>query len=178
MLGLFIKRKKILERVSFTHDAMALLLVVFAFSLLFCPSFCQSKFCAKNCQINEVYSANVSQCQNTCFYQDFNTTANCETAPGCVCQAGYIRHQDTYRCIPISLCPIRRGAKHCPENEYFSNCDAECQQSCSRRNENVRCKCVSGCSCRTGYVRSDITYQCIPVQSCQSMSRFINEYNS
>lgn len=160
-----------LESTSFTHLAMALLLV---FSILFSLGSCSAKYCAQICPTNEVYSSNVSQCQNTCFYPKFNSTVRCAMGPGCVCRAGYVRHQDTYTCIPIDSCSIRKGAKHCPYNEYFSDCDAECQLSCSTRNAAVKCKCISGCSCRTGFVRSDVTYQCIPERSCQSNSLSTN----
>lgn len=126
----------------------------------------QVMFCERNCPANEVYSSNVSQCHNTCFNQNFNTSTQCLTAPGCVCKAGFIRHQDAYNCIPINSCLIKRSQRPCPDNEYVSVCDANCFKTCSNRN--VRCNCVSGCSCRTGYVRSDVTYQCIPETSCYS----------
>lgn len=147
---------------------MALWFVFLLFQFTHHFAYCQINFCQKNCFANEVYSANVSQCQNTCFNVDFNSTSNCVTAPGCVCKAGYIRDQDNFQCIPLRSCSIRKGHKNCPDNEYYTDCDAGCPKTCQTRNVAIRCRCVSGCACRTGFVRSDITFQCIPIDQCQS----------
>lgn len=147
---------------------MSLQFVLLVFPLLFWPSNCQIKLCEKSCPANEVFSNEVSQCQNTCFNQKFNQTLKCAKSPGCVCIEGYIRDQETYKCIPINSCSLRRGSKHCPSNEFYSDCDAECFKTCQNRNVALNCRCVSGCSCRTGYVRSDINFQCIPEKLCSS----------
>lgn len=153
---------------SVIHFTMALQLVFLIFPLLFWPSNCQINFCAKNCPANEVYSNEVSQCQNTCFNQNFNQTFKCVTAPGFVCKSGYIRDQETFKCIPINSCSLKRGSKHCPTNEFYSDCD--CFKTCQNRNIAVKCDCVQGCACRTGYVRSDVNFQCVPEKNCSSQS--------
>lgn len=147
---------------------MALWFVIFTFLFLLWPSNGQIKFCEKICPVNEVYSNDVSQCQNTCFNQNFNETFKCSTAPGCVCKKGYMRDQETYKCIPKTSCSIKRGSKHCPSNEFHSSCDAECFKTCQNKKSSLKCRCVSGCACRTGYVRSDINFQCVPENFCSS----------
>lgn len=147
---------------------MTLLFVFLTFQFLFWPCQCQIKFCAKSCPVNEVYLSDVSQCHNTCFNQDFNSTFKCATAPGCVCKENFIRDQETYTCIPTNKCSIRRGSKHCPSNEFFSNTEGNCFKTCQNRNVKFKCPQVSGCTCRTGYLRSDVTFQCIPESYCSS----------
>lgn len=149
---------------------MALWFVLFGLLFLLQTSLCQVKFCDKSCPVNEVFSRNVSQCQNTCFNQDFNQTSSCTTAPGCVCINGYIRNQDSYKCIPLKYCLDKRGSKQCAENEFYTDCDAGigCQKTCQTRNSVVKCRCVPGCTCRKGFIRSDVNYQCIPEKLCQS----------
>lgn len=147
---------------------MVLWLVILSLLVLFSESLAQVSFCEKSCPVNEVFSYNVSQCQNTCFNQDFNKTSNCVTSPGCVCKAGFIRNHDTYKCVPTSSCLDKRSSKQCADNEFYSDCDAGCPRTCLNRNAVIRCRCVSGCTCRTGYVRSDVNFQCIPINFCQS----------
>lgn len=147
---------------------MALLLVLLAFPFLFHSSQCET-FCEKNCLANEVYSKSVSQCHSTCFDQDLNVTSSCEISPGCVCNQGFIRNHNTYKCVPLSSCLDKRFSKQCPDNEFYSDCDAGCQPTCMKRNlAKQDCRCFKGCACRTGFIRSDITYQCIPIAQCES----------
>lgn len=141
--------------------------VFLTFQILIQTAFCQTKFCDKSCPINEVFSSNVSQCHNTCFNQDFNQTSNCITEPGCVCIKGFIRNQDSYKCIPLQSCVDKRAVKQCADNEFYSDCDGSCQKTCSNNNAAVRCRCVAGCACRKGFIRNDVNFQCIPEQLCQ-----------
>lgn len=150
---------------------MALWLVILSLQMLFDGSLAQSTFCDKSCPVGEEFSNNVSQCHNTCFNKDFNKTSSCLSSPGCVCKAGYIRNQDTYQCVPISSCLDKRNGKQCADNEFYSDCDAGCPRTCQNRNIAIRCRCVSGCTCRTGYVRSDVNFQCIPISLCQSKAK-------
>lgn len=147
---------------------MDLLLIILGFLFMVQLSVCQTKFCELSCPINEVYSSNVSQCQNTCYNQNFNQTSKCSTAPGCVCAQGYIRHQETFKCVPFKYCDSRKNAKSCATNELFSECNAGCQKTCKTRNNLFKCKCVSGCICKPGLIRSDVNFQCIPEKLCLS----------
>lgn len=146
------------------------LVVSFLLQLSALETIGQHKYCETICPINEVFSSNVSQCQNTCYYKDFNTTTTCSMGQGCVCRQGFIRHQETYQCIPLGLCQDKRSSKQCPTKEFYSDCDAGCQRTCRTRNFALKCtaNCVSACACRTGFIRHDVDYQCIPEQFCQS----------
>lgn len=153
---------------------MALWLVVVFFPLsIFHQSFSQETFCEKSCPINEVFSSNVSQCQNTCYRKEFNKTTTCAINPGCVCRQGFIRNQDSYQCIPLMSCLDKRRPKQCPDSEFYSDCDAgsECQKTC-RRDVATNCNCVGGCVCRTGFVRNEVNFQCIPEELCQGKYLF------
>jgi hypothetical protein len=161
-----IKPSHIFTTFSVVDFTMTLRFVFVIIPLLLRPSDCQINFCAKSCPANEVYSSEVSQCHNTCFNRDFNETFRCQTAPGCVCKGGYIRDQETFKCIPVNSCSLQRGLKNCPSNEFYSDCD--CFKTCLTRNLAVSCNCRKGCACRTGYVRSDVNFQCVPEASCPS----------
>lgn len=146
---------------------LCLLLVISFFS----SAKCQVRYCEKICSNNEVFSYNVSQCQNTCFESNYSQSKKCPVGPGCTCKNGYIRHQDTYQCIPTTSCYDKRTSKSCPMNEFYSDCDASCQKSCSSIYSTAQCQCSNGCVCRTGYFRSDINYQCQTARDCQSKSQ-------
>lgn len=129
---------------------------------------CGRSFCENSCPSNEVYSRNVSQCQNTCFNRKFNVTSNCHAGPGCVCGLGYTRHQNSYKCVKITACPVKESPKQCPINEVYSECGAGCFKTCSSQNFTTTCGCKSGCVCKKGFIRSDVNFQCIPEASCKS----------
>lgn len=130
---------------------------------------CQIKYCEKICPTNEVFSYNASQCQNTCYDSNIGQNRKCLVGPGCNCKNGYIRHQDTYQCIPANSCNDKRSSKRCPMNEFYSDCDAGCQKTCGSIYSNPQCQqCSSGCVCRSGYFRSDINLQCLTPVECQS----------
>lgn len=136
---------------------------------LFAIAKCQVRYCEKICPTNEVFSYNATQCQNTCFDPTYSQSKNCRVGPACICKNGYIRNQDTYQCVPVSSCTDKRSSKGCPMNEFYSDCDAGCQKTCSSIYSAVQCQCSSGCICRTGYFRSDINHQCQTARECQSI---------
>lgn len=152
---------------------MALWLVMVFILLLFHQSYCQETFCERSCPENEVFSSNVSQCQNTCFNRNFNTTKTCALNLGCVCRQGFIRNQDTYKCIPSVSCLDKRRPKQCADSEFYSDCDAGCQKTCRTRAIPLACDCVGGCICRTGYIRSEVNFQCIPEELCQGINNVV-----
>ena len=147
---------------------MALWLVTLFLQLFAYQCFGQDIFCEQSCPVNEVFSSNVSQCQNTCYNQNFNMTSKCAVGPGCVCKQGFIRNQDSYQCVPLKTCLDKRYSKQCSDNEFYSDCDAGCQRTCRIRNIVINCNCVAGCACRTRFIRSDVNFQCIPESLCQS----------
>jgi Trypsin Inhibitor like cysteine rich domain len=147
---------------------MSVWIVILAFQFLCHTTLGEIAYCEKSCPANEVYAAKVSHCKNTCYNQNFNTTANCIMGPGCVCKQGFMRNQDTYKCIPIGTCLDKRSSKQCADNEFWSDCDAGCQRTCQTKGPKQNCGCISGCACRTGYVRNYVDFQCIPENLCQS----------
>lgn len=145
-------------------------LILFPYSLSL-PS------CDKVCPENQVYSSKVSQCQNTCWNRKFNETSKCQTLPGCKCKFGYLRHPDSYECIPESTCPQKTNQVQCGKNEFYSICKnslRECEKTCDTKNGDLKnCSCKNGCTCKDGYVRSSVTFQCIPKSDCTSMNNFL-----
>lgn len=149
--------------------------VILSFTFLLHVVRCQIRFCENSCPANEVFSYNVSQCKNTCYARTLNQTMSCQVGPGCVCKQGYVRNQDTYRCIPTNTCLDKRYPKQCADNEFWSDCDAKCQRTCQTQVAQMNCGgCSSGCVCRTGFVRNVVDYQCIPESDCKGMQFWVN----
>jgi hypothetical protein len=147
------------------------LIVLFSFlTTLFFPSSAQQYIaCNDSCPVNEVFSKNATQCQATCYSSNYrNLLFKCETSRGCICKDGFIRDQDTYKCIPTSSCKTKPLKTTCSLNEIYSNCNAGCQRTCKTRFRDYKCKCVPGCICKPGFVRSDINFQCVPIKLCAS----------
>lgn len=144
----------------------------FILLILFPCYFC-SFTCDKICTQNQVYSSKVSQCQNTCWNRKFNETSKCQTSPGCVCRSGFVRHPDTYDCILEHQCPKQTNHAQCGKNEVYLICTSNsigCEKTCdTRKEDSKKCLCKSGCTCKNGYVRSSVTFQCIPSTECESM---------
>ncbi|XP_037810573.1 venom serine protease inhibitor-like [Lucilia sericata] len=60
------------------------------------------------------------------------------------------------------------AACKCPENEFFTECGADCQTTCATLNQPcgiVHITCPTGCYCKKGYARDD-SGKCIPVGRC------------
>lgn len=144
--------------------------VLLSFLLSFVPSIiAQFQNCNNICPINEIFSPNTSQCQPTCYSRNFEKVLfKCDSGKGCECKDGYVRDQDTYKCIPMSSCKGKPTNNTCPLNEIYSDCLAGCPQTCKTRYRDYKCKCVPGCVCKRGFVRSDINFQCIPIKLCES----------
>lgn len=146
----------------------ATLILFFLFPCYYClPS------CDKLCPQNQVYSSQVSQCQTTCWNKRSTVMASYLKAPGCKCRNGYLRHPDTYECIPESSCPKQTNHAQCGKNEIYSICSTNtrpCERTCYKKNEDSKiCACKSQCVCKTGYFRSSVTNQCILGSECKSM---------
>ncbi|CAG9808156.1 unnamed protein product [Chironomus riparius] len=143
----------------------------FIFLILFPCYFC-SFTCDKICTKNQVYSSKVSQCQNTCWNRKFNETSKCQTSPGCVCKNGFLRHPDTYECVSEHLCPKQTNHAQCGKNEVYLICTSNfigCEKTCdTRKEDSKKCLCKSGCTCKNGYKRSSVTFQCIPFAECET----------
>lgn len=128
-------------------------------------SVCEVPLCADNCPAGEIYSrCGAGVCEANCWNQP---ASDCPCTAGCVCGPGLIRHPNTYKCVKPKSCPMRMPGQ-CPLNESWSECLGGCQKSCDTRLAQFKCKCIPGCVCRSGYIRSSITGQCIPLASCDS----------
>uniref|UniRef100_A0A1I7WJR0 TIL domain-containing protein n=1 Tax=Heterorhabditis bacteriophora TaxID=37862 RepID=A0A1I7WJR0_HETBA len=55
---------------------------------------------------------------------------------GCLCKKGYIRSDDTHKCVPESQCPILESVK-CPANEVFGEIAKGCEPTCENPNPTV-----------------------------------------
>ncbi|KAL7011539.1 hypothetical protein ACKWTF_014308 [Chironomus riparius] len=123
--------------------------------------------CDKSCPKWEVYSRCAGPNQPNCFHRHASTDES-QCIPGCVCTRGMIRDPNTFKCISEHKCPNPvNNPKWCPINEVYSDCSAGCQRTCDTLNAVFKCRCIPGCICRDGYVRSQITNQCVPIKSCK-----------
>lgn len=141
---------------------------------------CDQAACAESpmcktiiCPKNEVFSQSANTCQPTCFGDEFkNNSLGCTEGKGCVCKEGFIRDPRTFNCIAKKSCPKKASDTTCPTNEVYSKDGAGCQLSCSTQNIAIKCMTRSGCKCRDGFIRDDITGQCISKRSCSSKLTF------
>ena len=144
-------------------------LIVFLLSC-FVGASCQ-KLCIDSCSLNEVFSEckGAGTCQKTCSTRN-TTLLECACVSGCICKTGYFRDANTYKCILKSSCPPipKLSSTLCPRNEIYSATLAGCQKTCYTQNIEYKCKPLPGCICKTGYIRSPITNQCILITSCES----------
>lgn len=129
-----------------------------------------SQPCPLVCVENEVFTeCTLGEFQPNCWNRHIwfdRTTISC--SPGCECKAGFVRDPDTYKCIDIRTCPKTPANGICPRNEFWSSCGFRCDKSCAFiDNRDLLCRsCVEGCICRNGFVRSQLTGQCIPEKDC------------
>ena len=144
-------------------------LIVF-FICCFAGTFCKD-LCIDSCPLNEVFSEckGAGTCQMTCSTRN-STIGECECVSGCICKTGFIRDANTYKCIKKSSCPPipKVNSTICAKNEVYSVNGAGCQKNCYTQNMQFRCGPKSGCICKSGYIRSPITNQCILKSSCES----------
>ncbi|XP_070503150.1 fibulin-1-like [Chironomus tepperi] len=123
--------------------------------------------CNDYCPQWEVYSRCAGPQQPNCWNRNV-TIDESQCIPGCVCTRGMIRHPNTFACISVQKCPTKpKNPKTCPSNEVYSDCMAGCQKTCDTLDVAYKCRCVPGCVCCDGYVRSQITGKCIPVKDCK-----------
>ena len=140
------------------------------------PSLSGDVSCDKICPQWEVYSRCAGPNQPNCSNRSA-TTDEPQCMPGCVCTRGMIRDPNTFTCISEHKCPNpANNPKWCPLNEVYSDCLAGCQRTCETLNVAFKCRCVSGCVCKDGHVRSQITSQCVPIKSCKGITIRFSEF--
>ncbi|KRZ87210.1 Cysteine-rich venom protein 6 [Trichinella sp. T8] len=122
-----------------------------------------------SCPENEVFHECGSACPETCdtVSSGFERPCTGNCIAGCFCKNGYVRGYDG-KCIPPEDCGKPNNDK-CGSNEVFMKCGSACPATCdSIRSENIiPCtkECVSGCFCKSGYVRAS-TGECLAPEAC------------
>lgn len=154
-------------------NSLVILNIFFVIVIVDREAYCQEIPLCKTvvCPKNEIFSLSASSCQPTCFSDNYhNFTQGCTEQKGCVCREGFIRDPRTYNCIPLKSCPRKSSKTTCPSNEVYSDTEAGCQLTCSIADvaNPIKCASHSGCMCRHGFVRDDITGKCVSKQSCSS----------
>lgn len=154
-------------------------ILVFASILLTlpAPSHSGAVLCDQNCASNEIYSRCTGPNQRNCWARNL-TIADEDCVTGCVCAPRFIRDPNTYLCIPEDKCPPLPKPWTCPLNEVYSKCNAGCQKTCDTLNVAFKCKCVPGCVCKNGYVRSQISGKCIPIEDCSCEHLFSKPFKA
>ncbi|XP_048003812.1 serine protease inhibitor swm-1-like [Leguminivora glycinivorella] len=124
----------------------------------------EAQYC-KRCGINEVCSNCYNDCQKTCKNRFQNDRACIQVCrgPGCVCQEGYLRH-DNGTCVPEYQCspPV------CNNGEVYNQCGSSCPTSCENKdNTCLVCtlQCVPGCYCAKGTIRGPKN-TCVKPENC------------
>lgn len=123
--------------------------------------------CPQQCGLNEIHAeCGTAECQNTCANPDIATLARCACVPGCVCAEGFIRDDNTGKCILPSECATTSSNTCLKVNEEWSDCGTACERSCGS-NPNAPCilLCVRGCFCKSGFIR-DSNGECILESEC------------
>lgn len=131
---------------------------------------CKNIKCPKN-EIFSVFSG--VSCQRHCFSNtqfSGSSIIGCFTGKYCVCEKGYVRDPKTFTCISEKSCPVKGSDTTCPKNEEYSIRGAGCQPTCWSKARNIqpRCQPADGCICQAGFIRNDITGQCIRLELCKS----------
>ena len=128
--------------------------------------------CSRSCSVNETFShcgAGAGECQKTCLTRDRVEDLGCACVAGCICNDGYVKDANTYKCILMEDCPsLPVPLKSCPRNEVYSESLAGCQKNCYTQNLQYKCIPKPGCICRNGYIRSPINNKCILIENCAS----------
>ena len=126
-----------------------------------CPNKCDKK--------TEEFTLGIKPCQNVCGTGVDPSCAYTTYMPmtGCFCKEGYIRESIDGKCIPVEECPItcdeeteqlRSGVKSCENVCKPTGVDSVCP--------NAHLEPTDVCLCRRGFIRDEITGQCIPVAQC------------
>lgn len=136
---------------------------------------------------NEEFTLCGSRCPETCQnVQEESKACIALCAQGCFCREGFIRDEETKKCIPKEDCPgIELNECYfwkpywskitlegiCDENEQYSTCGTACPKTCQSLKEPQVCvdMCVQGCFCRDEFVRDNVTNKCVPIADCPSI---------
>ncbi|XP_035227821.1 zonadhesin-like, partial [Stegodyphus dumicola] len=114
------------------------------------------------CKKGEEYQTCGSPCERTCANYRFRIGIKCPIPcePGCFCKDGLVRDSNG-ECVETEEC----GKKICGKNEIYKECGTACPANCTNRNPICTEKCVEGCFCMEGFVRST-NGTCVPLSQC------------
>ncbi|CAH0674072.1 unnamed protein product [Spodoptera exigua] len=113
------------------------------------------------CGINEIARDCRRICPpQTCLskYAFYRCAENIPCEPGCDCVPNYLR-DDSGKCIPSEKCPAPCDVP----DQCKRTCAVPNPENCDypRPEENI-----DGCSCKSGYILTEIGGQCIPIEDC------------
>ncbi|XP_050562712.1 zonadhesin-like isoform X4 [Spodoptera frugiperda] len=119
---------------------------------------------------NAVFSDCPSACQATCDNPDTNQPCVRKCLPsGCVCKPGFIREKKNGKCIKQSSCPVDNGCngdKNATETQCGSGCPITCVNRFKENNIVCPAVCLPGCSCKEGYIYTDVGGVCVKPEDC------------
>ncbi|XP_044742925.1 mucin-5B-like isoform X2 [Chrysoperla carnea] len=124
------------------------------------PSDCPN---SEKCFENETFLDCGSSCPDTCDnYKNPNRICTLQCVQGCFCKTGLVLNADR-KCVSPDQCP---PVQTCGEHEVYKDCGTACPDTCSNLGTKRKCvaKCVKGCFCEDGYVRSDSKGCVLPTQ--------------
>ncbi|KAI1700219.1 trypsin inhibitor like cysteine rich domain-containing protein [Ditylenchus destructor] len=120
------------------------------------------------CPQNETYIASGSNCaEPTCKSPHRPKHLQCmDIFSGCQCSPGFVRDEESRKCIREDHCPKPKPA--CPQNETFQEHGSICERSCTQPQGPPACPLInySGCRCSDGFVRNHDTGKCIRLSQC------------
>ncbi|CAH1115529.1 unnamed protein product [Psylliodes chrysocephalus] len=138
-----------------------------------CPSLCDP--------YTEVFNECASACQPEPTCQDPNPTSSqfctLQCVQRCECAYGFIRDAVTKLCVPACECPV--CPDECGPNKHMGckPCCPESVETCQNTHPkpcNGYCtyECRPSCVCDVGFIRNEITDECVPRQQCPSSHKF------
>ncbi|XP_073952243.1 zonadhesin-like isoform X2 [Choristoneura fumiferana] len=120
---------------------------------------------------NAVIKANPFPCPSTCASPNaLPVCTKLGPTVGCECKPGYIKSDDSGKCILPTECPGPYVQPKCGPNEYFEVCSYPCpSQNCSTLWTKYQCPeacCKPECRCKDGFLRDDKSGKCIRQDEC------------
>ncbi|XP_035220585.1 zonadhesin-like isoform X2 [Stegodyphus dumicola] len=117
----------------------------------------------EKCGKDEVFSECGSACPPSCANKDKQTPCTLQCVKGCFCKRGLVRNENG-QCVRPEECPKQ---EKCGKDEVYQDCGPACPLFCANKDKPTPCtlQCVSGCFCKSGYIRND-NGLCIPIEQC------------
>ncbi|KAJ3659791.1 hypothetical protein Zmor_011462 [Zophobas morio] len=116
------------------------------------------------CAENEEYLDCGTECPQTCLEIFEPRQCSDVCVEGCFCKEGFVRAGESGPCVPRASC---KNVPQCAANEIYTKCAPLCPPTCEEK-EPKPCldKCLDGCVCKEGYIRSVTGGACVPEDTC------------